>query len=157
MIARAAGTASALMTLSACGQTDAPLIAPALIEGDAIPAPLAPQAGDPARGRVIFTARERGHCVICHQLDAVDAPFQGDVGPALHDVADRLSPAQIRLRIAAPAAVWPDTIMPSYYQVAGLTQVAPEFQGRPLLTAQEIEDVVAFLSDPRAGSADNAP
>ncbi len=152
MIARLVGAACALVTLTACEDADAPLIAPARIAGDAIPEPLTAQPGDPTRGRVIFVERERGHCVICHQLDAVDAPFQGDVGPALNDVARRLSPAQIRLRIAAPAVLWPDTIMPSYYRVAGLNQVAPEFAGRPLLTAQEIEDVVAFLSEPRLGS-----
>ena len=135
-----------LVALSACDPAPAPLITASMIEGDAIPAALSPVPGNAERGRIIFTERERGHCVICHTLEAVDAPFQGNLGPTLTGIGARLTPGQIRLRIAKPSEVWPDTIMPSYYRSDGLHQVRAEFAGAPILSAQEIEDLVVFLS-----------
>lgn len=146
--------AAALGALAGCDRGPEPLVTAAMIEGDALPAPLAPTPGDPTRGEAVFVGRERGHCVICHQLASVDAPFQGDVGPPLTGVGERLSPAQIRLRIAAPTRVWPDTIMPAYYRVAGLHQVPPEHEGETILTAQEIEDLTVFLAGQVAGDGD---
>lgn len=135
-----------LIALSACDPAPAPLITASMIEGDVIPAALSSEPGNAERGRIIFTERDRGHCVICHTLDAVDAPFQGNLGPTLTEIGARLSPGQIRLRIAKPSEVWPDTVMPSYYRSEGLHQVGAEFAGAPILSAQEIEDLVVFLS-----------
>ena len=76
----------------------------------------------------------------------LDADFQGDVGPALTGVGNRLTAGQIRLRVADAQSVWPQTVMPSYYRTGGLHQVGHAYQGKPALTAQQIEDLVAYLS-----------
>lgn len=116
------------------------------IEDDAIPAPLEGMTGDAARGRDVFTGRDSGHCVLCHAVAGLDAEFQGNVGPALTGVADRLTPGQIRLRIADAQKVWPGGVMPSYYRTGGLNQVGERYRGEPALTAREIEDLTAWLS-----------
>ena len=36
--------------------------------------------------------------------------------------------------------------MPPYYRVDGLARVGSSWAGRPILTAEQIEDVVAFLA-----------
>jgi sulfur-oxidizing protein SoxX len=136
-----------LIALPACTPaSDTRLATPVIIEGDTIPEPLLGLTGDADRGQKIFTEREEGHCVLCHAIDGLDADFQGDVGPALTAVGTRLTPAQIRLRVADAQKIWPDTVMPSYYRIGDLNQVAPEYQGKPALSAIQIEDLVAYLS-----------
>lgn len=145
-----AGLASLLLA-SACSQGEAYEFAgPVELEGDAIRAPLDGKTGDAARGLEIFVAREEGHCVLCHAVDGLDAEFQGNVGPDLTGLGDRLTPGQIRLRIAGAQKIWPETIMPSYYRIDGLNRVAPEYEGAPALSAQQIEDLVAYLSSLKA-------
>jgi len=70
----------------------------------------------------------------------------GDLAPDLSGVGARLSAAQIRLRIVDSSRVNPDTVMPAYFKTEGLQRVAPAFRGKTVLTAQQIEDVVAFLA-----------
>ncbi len=61
-------------------------------------------------------------------------------------MATRLTPAQLRLRVADNMRVNPDTVMPSYYRVDGLDRVAAEhYRGKPILSRAEVEDVVAYL------------
>ncbi|MDP6951450.1 MAG: sulfur oxidation c-type cytochrome SoxX [Alphaproteobacteria bacterium] len=103
-------------------------------------------AGDPANGRTVFLDRERGHCLLCHRVASLDEPFQGDIGPDLSAVGERLSPAQMRLRIVDPTRLNPDTAMPAYHRTHDLHQVAEAYLGKPVLTAQEVEDVVAYLA-----------
>lgn len=131
-------------TLAACGAPDTNELEG--IVGDSLPVALADEAGSPERGAAVFAERDQGHCVLCHQLSSVDAPFQGNLGPALDGVGTRLSAGQIRLRIAAPNKVWPDTVMPGYYRRVGLRQVDPTYDGETILTGRQIEDLVAFLS-----------
>ena len=114
--------------------------------GDAIPQPLAGLAGDPARGREIVVNRQLGLCLLCHSGPFPEERFQGSIGPDLRATGARLTPGQIRLRIADPARLNAQTIMPSYYKVEGLARVAPAYRGKPILDAQQIEDVVAFLA-----------
>lgn len=116
------------------------------IVGDAIPAPLGGLAGDAARGEAVVRDRERGNCLICHQGADASEPFQGTIGPSLAGVGARLSPGQIRLRMVDGAVLNPDTVMPPYFRVEGLRDVAPAYRGKPALSAQEIEDVVAYLA-----------
>ena len=104
--------------------------------------PLAP-AGDAARGRETFVAREGGHCVLCHAIPGV--ALAGDVGPPLAGVGARLSPGQIRLRIADITRVNPQATMPTFHRVENLTRVAPQYAGKPALSGQQVEDLVAFL------------
>lgn len=117
-----------------------------VIRGDAVPEPLGGLAGDPGRGRVVVLDRRRGNCLICHAFPVAGEPFQGTLGPAMAGVGSRLDPGQIRLRLIDQSRLNPQTIMPPYYRVDGLVDVAPEYRGRPALEAQEIEDVVAWLA-----------
>ncbi len=138
--------ALAVLAVAACNGEEAGLIGPSDIIGDAIPRPLLDAAGDAARGRRVFADREAGHCVLCHAVSGLDAAFQGDVGPDLSDVGARFSRGQIRLRIADASRLNPDTVMPPYYRIRGLSQVAGGYQGRPVLSAQQIEDLVSYLA-----------
>ncbi|MGI9520045.1 MAG: sulfur oxidation c-type cytochrome SoxX [Hyphomicrobiaceae bacterium] len=116
------------------------------IDGDAVPAPLGGLVGDPEQGRQIVMDRQMGNCLICHSINAINEPFQGVLGPALDDVGRRLSPGQLRLRVINQRRINPAAIMPPYYHVEGLLDVDPIYRGRPILDAQQVEDVVAFLA-----------
>ena len=107
--------------------------------------PLTNRPGDQDRGLLVFLDSERGHCLLCHQLSSVDAPFQGNIGPTLDAVGDRLSAGSIRARIVDPTRLNPATAMPAYHRTDDLHQVATKYKDRPILTAQEVEDLVAFL------------
>ncbi|HRD76143.1 MAG TPA: sulfur oxidation c-type cytochrome SoxX [Hyphomicrobiaceae bacterium] len=116
------------------------------VTGDAIDAPLDGLVGDAARGRRIIANRDVGNCFACHRAPEPLERFQGNLGPDLAGVARRLTRGQIRLRLVDASLVNPRTIMPPYHRVSSLTRVAPSLRGRPILTAQEIEDVIAYLS-----------
>ena len=109
---------------------------------DSIDTPFAPSA-DAARGREVFVSREGGHCVLCHSVPGV--ALAGDVGPSLAGVGSRLSPGQIRLRIADISRVKPDALMPAFHRTEGLTRVASNYAGKPVLSGQQVEDLVAWL------------
>jgi L-cysteine S-thiosulfotransferase len=111
---------------------------------DAIPASLTGAKGDAARGRAIVANRQVGLCLLCHSGPFPEERFQGNLAPDLKSAA-RLTEGQIRLRIVDSARVTPQSIMPAYYRAEGLARVAPAFRGKTVLTAQQIEDVVAFL------------
>ena len=117
-----------------------------VVSGDAIERPLDGRVGDPRRGEAVVRDRETGNCLICHAIPVADERFQGEIGPPLVGVGARLSPAQIRLRVVDPTRLNPRAIMPAYHRVDGLVRVDPRWAGRPVLDAQEIEDVVAYLS-----------
>jgi len=127
-------------------QTEAGRIEAGRIDDDSIITPLTATAGNADRGRAVFSARESGHCVLCHQVSGLDVPFQGDVGPDLSTVGERLTAGQLRLRIADYDAFRPGTVMPSYYRTQNLRQVGAAYQGQTVLSAQDIEDVIAYLS-----------
>ena len=112
---------------------------------DEIPASLTGKKGDPARGRAIVANRQVGLCLLCHSGPFPEERFQGDLAPDLRGVGARLSEAQIRARIVDPSRAKPDTIMPAYYRTEGLSRVAAAFQGKTILSAEQIEDVVAYL------------
>ena len=112
--------------------------------GDAIPLPLSSEPGDAARGRSIVVNRDAGACTLCHAVPGEQA--FGNIAPTLAGVGARLSPAQLRLRVADSTRVSPNTPMPAYYRTEGLTQVAAAYRGKPILSAQQVEDVVAYLA-----------
>lgn len=114
--------------------------------GDSIPASLTGAKGDPARGRTIVIARQIGMCLLCHSGPFPEERFQGDLAPDLKGAGSRWSEGQLRLRIVDASNLNPKTIMPSYYVVDGLNRVTPAFRGKPILTAEQVEDVVAFLA-----------
>jgi L-cysteine S-thiosulfotransferase len=111
-------------------------------------APLTDAPGDPERGRALVVDSEKGNCVICHAIPIEELPegVAGDLGPPLDGVGARYGPAELRQRVADPKALNPDTLMPAYHVAEGLTRVDPAYRGRPILDAQEVEDVVAFLA-----------
>ena len=113
--------------------------------GDAIPQSLTGVRGDPARGREIVANRQVGLCLLCHRGPFPEERFQGNLAPDLAGAGTRWSEGQLRLRIADSARITPATIMPAYHRTDGLTRVAPAWGGKPILGAQQIEDVVAFL------------
>jgi sulfur-oxidizing protein SoxX len=118
------------------------------VVGDAIPGSLTAAkgyAGDPARGRAIVLNRQVGLCLLCHSGPFPEERFQGDLAPSLNGAGARWSEGQLRLRIVDSGRINPDTIMPAYYKIEGLTRVAPAFRGKPVLSAEQVEDVVAFL------------
>ena len=135
--------------LAACSGENTRLINSDQVMGDAIPGALTETAGDAMRGELVFTNRERGHCVLCHSVEGLDAEFQGNVGPDLSLVGARLDAGQIRLRVVDYEMVQPGTLMPSYYRIHDLYQVGEAYDGAPVLSAQEVEDLVSYLSERR--------
>ena len=112
---------------------------------DSLPSSLTGAAGDPVSGKKIVLDRHVGLCLLCHSGPFPEEQFQGDLAPSLAGVGSRLSPGQIRLRIVDSSRVNPSTIMPPYLRTEALQRVAPAHRGKTVLSAHQIEDVVAFL------------
>ena len=110
------------------------------------PASLTGKRGDPLQGRAIVASRQVGLCLLCHTAPIPEERFQGELAPDLKGVGARLSEAQIRARLVDPGRANPSTIMPAYYKTEGLTRVAGAFRGKTIFTAEQIEDVVAYLT-----------
>ena len=124
-----------------------PRIAPSapLIVTDGMPEPLAGAHGDATRGHALVIARNPANCVLCHAVPDPAIRFSGDIGPSLAGVGRRLTASQLRLRVVDSQRLNADTIMPSYYRVDGLVNVAPAYRDKPVLSASEVEDIVAWL------------
>jgi sulfur-oxidizing protein SoxX len=135
---------AAALLLAAPAAAAQPL-GPVTVVGDGIPQPLTDTPGDARRGRVIAANSDRGNCLICHALPIPEAPVFGDLGPDLRGVGSRMTAPQIRLRLVNPKAINPDTTMPAYYRTEGLYRVARAYAGQPILSGQDIEDIVAYL------------
>ena len=121
----------------------------AALEAGAMPATLTGVKGDPARGRAIVVSRQLGLCLLCHSGPFEEERFQGNLAPDLRGAGSRSSEAQLRQRIADSGRLNPGSIMPAYYRTEGLLRVAAAYQGKPVLSAQQVEDVVAFLASLR--------
>lgn len=142
--------------LAAIGFTVAALTAPALVaaqgaasyrivDDSSIPESLTGKAGDPAKGRAVAINRKQGNCLACHVMPVPEQPFHGKVGPDLSDVASRYSEGELRLRVVDPKVLNAATIMPAFYRTDGFHRVAKKFNGKSILTAEQVEDVVAYL------------
>ena len=117
-----------------------------VFEDGAVAQSLTGVPGDPANGRAVFKNRKKGNCLACHvNSDLADEQFHGEIGPPLDGVAERYTEAELRGIIVNAKMVFEDTIMPAFYRVDGLNRVLKKFQGKTILTAQEVEDVVAYL------------
>jgi sulfur-oxidizing protein SoxX len=116
-----------------------------VIVGDSIPDSLTGQPGDAARGRSVVTDRSLGMCLLCHSAPLPER-FQGNLAASLAGAGSRWSAGQLRFRIVDASRLDAGTIMPPYYRIDGLQRVAKNFAGRPILTAQQVEDVVAYLA-----------
>jgi sulfur-oxidizing protein SoxX len=137
--------AASVVLMGGILDTQAEALRPFTVVGDAIPESLTGMPGNPERGRAIVVNRQVGLCLLCHSGPFPDQRFQGTLAPDLAGAGARSTEGQLRLRIVDASRLKPDTIMPPYYRIDGLTRVAPAFQGKPILTAEQIEDVVAFL------------
>ena len=120
-------------------------VAAAASAEDGLPQSLTGAKGDPARGRAIVVNRQVGLCLLCHSGPFPEERFQGNLAPDLRGAGARWSEAQLRLRIVDSSRVNPASIMPAYYRSEGLTRVGKAWQGKPVLSAEQIEDVVAYL------------
>jgi sulfur-oxidizing protein SoxX len=143
---RGVGLVLVALLIGWAGRADAQGLVAYEIVGDAIPRSLTGHPGDAARGRAIVANRQVGLCLLCHAGPFPEEKFQGNLAPDLAGAGARWSEGQLRLRIVDASRINPATIMPPYYRVDGLDRVAAAFRGRPVLSAEEIEDVVAFLT-----------
>ncbi len=130
---------------SALAQDEPGLRSTYTVVGDGIPKPLTDEKPNVENGRRIVTERQQGLCVLCHSGPFPEARFQGDLATNLAGTGSRWSEAQLRLRMVDASRLNPQTIMPSYYRTENLNRVGWQWQGQPVLNAQQIEDVVAFL------------
>lgn len=130
-------TAIALLALTTGGALAQPTM----------PTPVTAEPCDPVRGKAVAVNSDMGNCVICHMMPVPELPqgAAGDIGPDLAGVGSRLTPAELRQRIVNPKAIDPDTVMPAYFVATGLTRVQVKYEGRPILTAQQVEDLIAYL------------
>lgn len=146
-------TAAWLVGLSAWpARAEDATLRPYVVVGDAIPASLTGTPGNPARGRAIVANRQVGLCLLCHAGPFPEQKFQGTIGPDLDEAGARWSEGQLRLRIVDASRINPATIMPPYYRIDGLARVAPAYRGKPVLSAEQIEDVVAYLETLRGNA-----
>ncbi|TWB52365.1 sulfur-oxidizing protein SoxX [Bradyrhizobium sacchari] len=127
------------------GDARADELVPYQIVGDGIPQSLTGTPGDAARGRTLVLARTTT-CILCHSGPFPETRFQGDLAPDLTGAGNRWSANQLRLRLVDASRFNPDTIMPSYYRKDGLVRVGRNLVGKPILSAAEIEDIVAYLA-----------
>ena len=116
-----------------------------VIVGDSIPESLTGEPGNAQRGRAIVANRTVGLCLLCHSGPLPEVPLQGNLAPSLAGAGARWSTGQLRLRLVDPSRLVPDTIMPPYYRLDHLQRVAIAYDGKTILTAEQIEDVVAYL------------
>ena len=138
--------AAGLLAAGASAGVGAQEIAGYTVEGDGIAQPLAGLRGDPARGRAIVASRQQGLCLLCHAAPIPEERFQGDLAPDLAGVGARYSEAQLRLRIVDPRRVNPASFMPAFHAGPNAARTGAAWAGRPVLSAQQVEDVVAWLA-----------
>jgi sulfur-oxidizing protein SoxX len=124
---------------------NAQALRPYVVAGDAIPQSLTGMPGDATRGRALVLERS-STCILCHSGPFPEAKFQGDLAPSLAGAGSRWSEGQLRLRLVDAPSLNAATTMPSYYRVEGLTRVGPAWRGKPILSAEQIEDIVAYLA-----------
>jgi sulfur-oxidizing protein SoxX len=121
-------------------------VVPYQVDGDAIRQPLAGLRGDPQRGRAIVASRQTGLCLLCHPAPVPEERFQGNLAPDLAGVGARYTVAQLRLRVVDPRRINPGSFMPAFHSPEHPTRVGTAWSGKPILSAQQVEDVVAWLA-----------
>lgn len=148
-----------LITLAALtaglGMAHAETVAPADVtyEDGAVAQSLTGAPGDPVAGAKVVSTKSMGNCIACHKVtDLADKPFHGEIGPILDGAGDRWSEAELRGIVANAKMMFEGSMMPSFYKTSGFTRLGNAYTGKahegdvaPLLSAQQIEDVVAYL------------
>ncbi len=130
---------------AASAETKASLVKFEITKGESIAQSLTGQPGDPIKGRAVAVHRKKGNCLACHGMPAPEQQFHGNIGPDLAGVASRYSSGELRLRLVDATIINEDNIMPAFYRNAGLHRVLKKFKGKTVLSAQEVEDVLAYL------------
>jgi sulfur-oxidizing protein SoxX len=143
-----AGTCLAIAAFALPFTTSAQGLRAYVVSGDAIADSLTGIPGDATRGRALVLDRI-STCILCHSGPFPEAKFQGDLAPSLAGAGSRWSEGELRLRLVDASHLNPATIMPSYYRIEGLVRVGPAWRGRPILSAEQIEDIVAYLASLR--------
>lgn len=149
---RSLSLAAAAMLVAAAANAGEVSPSEVVYEDGAVATSLTGVAGDPENGAVLMN-KGAGNCIACHAVSALsDLPFHGEVGPPLDGAADRWSEAELRGIVANAKIMFDGTVMPSFYKVDGFVRVGDAYTGKalegevsPLLTAQEVEDLVSFL------------
>ena len=134
------------LAIAPCLPLAASEIVPYRIDGDRIEQPLAGLRGDPTRGRAIVASRQTGLCLLCHAAPIPEERFQGDLAPSLAGAGARYTEAQLRLRVVAPRKVNPASFMPAFHSPSNPSRIGAAWVGKPILNAQQVEDVVAWLA-----------
>lgn len=116
-----------------------------VVDENSIPESLTGKKGDPANGRKLAINRKKGNCLACHVMPIPEQPYHGEVGPDLRGVASRYKEGEIRLRIVNPKIVNEASIMPSFYRNDGFHRVLKKFSGKTIISAQDVEDIIAYL------------
>lgn len=151
---RIAFSSLAIIATSLAAQAD-PVAPEAVTYADgAVEASLSGAPGDPDAGREVMITRGLGNCIACHHVTSLlEAPFHGEVGPPLDGAADRWTPAELRGIVANAKMTFEGSMMPSFYKRAGYIRPGDAYTGKAsevalstLLSAQQIEDVVAYLA-----------
>jgi len=138
--------AAFLVVLLFSGASAASEIASYTVKDGAISASLTGKPGNAEAGLKAFLNRKQGNCLACHQVSSLaEHPFHGEIGPSLDGVAERYSVGALRLQIVNPKEINPDTIMPAFYKTEGLNRVLKKFKGKSVLTAEQVEDILAYI------------
>jgi len=116
-----------------------------LVKDDAIAKSLTGKRGDPINGRKVVIDRRLGNCLACHKIPIPEQSFQGKIGPDLAGVGSRYKAGELRLRVVNPKKINPATFMPAFYRTEGLHRVQKNWRGKTIISAQQVEDVVAYL------------
>ncbi len=127
------------------GAKAAELVSYKIVDGSSIPQSLTGKPGDSARGRKVAINRRKGNCLGCHKMPIPEEQFHGEVGPDLAGVGSRYQEGELRLQVVNSKVINPDTIMPAFYRNSGFHRVMKKFQGKTIISAQDVEDVVAYM------------
>jgi len=144
-------SAIAALTLCAGAQAasvmigDPGLVSYVIVDDMSIPKSLTGKAGDAEKGRALAINRKKGNCLACHAMPIPEQQFHGETGPTLSGVGNRLSEGELRLQLVNSKVTNEDTLMPSFYRTFGFNRPLKKFAGKSILTAQEVEDIVAYL------------
>ena len=136
--------AGACLVAMGAGSVHAQALPAYAVVNDAIPASLTGMPGDATRGRALVVERS-STCILCHSGPFPEQRFQGDLAPRLAGTGNRWSEGELRLRLVDASRLNAATIMPSYYRLDGLNRVGPAWRGKPILSAEQIEDILAYL------------
>jgi sulfur-oxidizing protein SoxX len=124
---------------------DPGLVPYTIVDDNSIPKSLTGKAGDPANGRKLAINRKKGNCLACHVMPIPEQQFHGETAPSLYGVGKRLSEGELRLQLVNSKVTNESTLMPSFYRTYGFNKVLKKFQGKSILEAQDVEDIVAYL------------